>query len=58
MFLADGDFDTSPNVSPSRLFQALDHSSNEVEAPATRTMPDKNTQEREREWKIAYHKCL
>ncbi len=32
MFSADGDYDSSPDVSPSRPFQAPNHPSNEVEA--------------------------
>jgi hypothetical protein len=31
MFSADGNFDSSPDVSPSRPFHAPNHSSNEVE---------------------------
>ena len=65
MFSADGDYDTSPDVSPSRPFQAPNHPSNEVEALQQRLAHAqrqintlKNTLQREKEQKIEYRKRL
>ena len=65
MFSADGDFDSSPDVSPSRPFQAPNHPSNEVEALQQRLAHAqrqintlKSTLQREKELKIEYRKRL
>ena len=65
MFSADGDYDTSPDVSPSRPFQAPNHPSNEVEALQQRLSHAqrqintlKSTLQREKELKIEYRKRL
>lgn len=65
MFSADGDFDSSPDVSPLRPFQAPNHPSNEVEALQQRLSHAqrqintlKSTLQREKELKIEYRKRL
>ena len=65
MFSADGDYDSSPDVSPSRPFQAPNHPSNEVEALQQRLSHAqrqintlKSTLQREKELKIEYRKRL
>ncbi|KAI0282557.1 hypothetical protein BGY98DRAFT_1094275 [Russula aff. rugulosa BPL654] len=66
MFSVDGDFDSSPGVSPSRPFQAPDYyPSNEVEALQQRLACAqrqiktlKGTLQREKELKIEYRKRL
>ena len=65
MFSTDGDFDSSPDVSPSRPFQAPNHPSNEVEALQQRLAHAqrqintlKSTLQREKELKIEYRKRL
>ena len=65
MFSADGDFDSSPDVSPSRPFHAPNHPSNEVEALQQRLSHAqrqintlKSTLQREKELKIEYRKRL
>lgn len=65
MFSADGDFDSSPDVSPSRPFHAPNHPSNEVEALQQRLAHAqrqintlKSTLQREKELKIEYRKRL
>jgi hypothetical protein len=65
MFSADGEYDSSPDVSPSRPFQAPNHPSNEVEALQQRLSHAqrqintlKSTLQREKELKIEYRKRL
>jgi len=65
MFSADGEYDSSPDVSPSRPFQAPNHPSNEVEALQQRLSHAqrqintlKGTLQREKELKIEYRKRL
>ena len=65
MFSADGDFDSSPGVSPSQPFQAPNHPGYEVEAlkqclaHAQRQIKTlKGTLQREKELKIEYRKRL
>jgi hypothetical protein len=65
MFSTDGDYDSSPDVSPSRPFQAPNHPSNEVEALQQRLSHAqrqintlKSTLQREKELKIEYRKRL
>jgi Meiotic cell cortex C-terminal pleckstrin homology len=65
MFSADGEYDSSPDVSPSRPFQAPNHPSNEVEALQQRLTHAqrqintlKSTLQREKELKIEYRKRL
>ncbi|KAI0002585.1 hypothetical protein BJV74DRAFT_882197 [Russula compacta] len=65
MFSADGEYDSSPDVSPSRPFQAPNHPSNEVEALQQRLAHAqrqintlKGTLQREKELKIEYRKRL
>ena len=65
MFSTDGDFGSSPDVSPSRPFQAPNHPSNEVEALQQRLAHAqrqintlKSTLQREKELKIEYRKRL
>ncbi|KAI0300157.1 hypothetical protein B0F90DRAFT_1630116 [Multifurca ochricompacta] len=65
MFSADGEYDSSPDVSPSRPFQAPNHPSNEVEALQQRLAHAqrqintlKSTLQREKELKIEYRKRL
>ncbi|KAH9177580.1 hypothetical protein EDB89DRAFT_2218243 [Lactarius sanguifluus] len=64
-FSADGEYDSSPDVSPSRPFQAPNHPSNEVEALQQRLAHAqrqintlKSTLQREKELKIEYRKRL
>jgi predicted nucleic acid-binding Zn-ribbon protein len=65
VFSADGEYDSSPDVSPSRPFQAPNHPSNEVEALHQRLAHAqrqintlKSTLQREKELKIEYRKRL
>jgi len=65
MFSADGEYDSSPDASPSRPFQAPNHPSNEVEALQQRLSHAqrqintlKSTLQREKELKIEYRKRL
>ncbi|KAI0051353.1 hypothetical protein FA95DRAFT_1534854 [Auriscalpium vulgare] len=65
MFSADGEYDSSPDVSPSRPFLAPNHPSNEVEALQQRLAHAqrqintlKGTLQREKELKIEYRKRL
>jgi meiotic cell cortex pleckstrin-like protein len=65
MFSTDGDYDSSPDVSLSRPFQAPNHPSNEVEALQQRLAHAqrqintlKSTLQREKELKIEYRKRL
>ncbi|KAH9042692.1 hypothetical protein EDB85DRAFT_1916285 [Lactarius pseudohatsudake] len=65
VFSADGEYDSSPDVSPSRPFQAPNHPSNEVEALQQRLAHAqrqintlKSTLQREKELKIEYRKRL
>ena len=65
MFSADGEYDSSPDVSPSRPFHAPNHPSNEVEALQQRLAHAqrqintlKSTLQREKELKIEYRKRL
>ncbi|KAI9465908.1 hypothetical protein BJY52DRAFT_1209346 [Lactarius psammicola] len=65
IFSADGEYDSSPDVSPSRPFQAPNHPSNEVEALQQRLAHAqrqintlKSTLQREKELKIEYRKRL
>ena len=65
MFSGDGEYDSSPDVSPSRPFQAPNHPSNEVEALQQRLAHAqrqintlKSTLQREKELKIEYRKRL
>jgi hypothetical protein len=65
MFSADGEYDSSPDVSPSRPYQAPNHPSNEVEALQQRLSHAqrqintlKSTLQREKELKIEYRKRL
>ena len=65
LFSADGEYDSSPDVSPSRPFQAPNHPSNEVEALQQRLAHAqrqintlKSTLQREKELKIEYRKRL
>src|SRR6266850_1717752 len=65
MFSADGEYDSSPDVSPSRPFQAPNHPSNEVEALQQRLSHAqrqintlKSTLQREKELKMEYRKRL
>ena len=65
LFSGDGEYDSSPDVSPSRPFQAPNHPSNEVEALQQRLAHAqrqintlKSTLQREKELKIEYRKRL
>ena len=65
LFSGDGEYDSSPDVSPSRPFQAPNHPSNEVEALQQRLSHAqrqintlKSTLQREKELKIEYRKRL
>lgn len=65
MFSADGEYDSSPDVSPSRPFQAPNHPRNEVEALQQRLSHAqrqintlKSTLQREKELKMEYRKRL
>ncbi len=65
VFSVDGEYDSSPDVSPSRPFQAPNHPSNEVEALQQRLAHAqrqintlKSTLQREKELKIEYRKRL